>query len=119
MSDHLITGNYVAIPEDTILSTEWTKLTPTTRCVYTTMMAKYRRKGRGADGCVTWSQVELVEATGISLRTINTCIDCLLEKDWMGVYEAGGRWAKGTTYIMNPWYADRQSPKGYKVRDVE
>lgn len=100
MKDHLINGLYTALPNKTILSKEWISLTPSTRCVYKTMMTEYIRTGEKATGRVTWSQADLAEATAISLRTIRKCLDELLEKDWMCVYEPGGRWAKGTTYCM-------------------
>ena len=106
MPEHLIKGYYVAIPQTTLESKEWKALTPSTRCVYHSMMTKYIRTGMDADGRVMWAQIELAEATGLSLRTIGTCLDELLDKEWMWIDEPGGRWAKGTTYEMNPIYAD-------------
>ena len=114
MADHLITGYYVAIPQTTLESKEWKALTPSTRCVYHTMLKKYIRKGEGANGRVTWAQVELAEASGLSLRTIGRSTDDLLDKEWLWIDEPGGRWAKGTTYEMNPKYADGQTPKATK-----
>ena len=114
MSNHLIKGYYVAIPEDTIFSEEWKELAPTTRCIYTTMLTRYDRQGGRADGRVTWSQVELVGATGLSLRTVGRSIDELLDKEWISIWEPGGRWATGTTYDVAPEYADGQSPKPAK-----
>jgi hypothetical protein len=78
------------------------------------MMTRYKRTGKDANGQVTWSQVELVEATGVSLRTVGTCLDELLDMKWITIWEPGGRWAKGTTYEMNPIYADGQRPKPAK-----
>lgn len=114
MSNHLIQGYYVAIPEDTILSKEWRELTPTTRCVYTTMLTRYDRQGGNANGRVKWTQPEIAEKTGISLKTAFTCLQELREKNWITVWEPGGRWLDGTTYDINSFYADRQSPKPTK-----
>ncbi len=114
MQDHLIPGNYVAIPEKTLLSSEWKDLAATTKCTYTAMLTKYFRTGPKSNGRVMWAQIELSDATGISLRTIRKCIDELLDKEWIWIWEPGGRWAKGTTYEVNPIYADGQSPKPTK-----
>ena len=104
--DHFIKGNFVSLPESTLDSVEWKGLTAATRCVYTTMLKRYQRKGDPTDGEVVWSQVELVEQSGIPLRTVNRCILDLREKEWIWVMEPGGRWAKGTTYKINPVYSD-------------
>lgn len=114
MADHLIDGYYVAIPEDTVLSEAWKGLTHSTRSTYTAMLTRYKRTGEEADGMVTWAQTELAETTGASLRTIRSCLDEILEKKWITVWEPGGRRAKGTTYEINPIYADGQSPKPTK-----
>ena len=115
MPNHLIDGYYVALPETTILSKEWISLTPTTRCMYTTMLTRYDRQGANANGRVTWSQAELAKVTGISLRTIKTCIDELLDKGWMTIWEPGGRWLDGTTYEISSIYADGKDPKPTKL----
>jgi len=114
MSDHLINCLYSAIPNKVILSNEWKTLAPTTRCVYITMLTEYIRTGSEANGRVMWAQTDLAEVTGISLRTIRKCVDELLDKEWLWIWEPGGRWAKGTTYELNPVYADGQSPKPTK-----
>lgn len=104
--DQLISGNFVALPEKTLKSKAWKGLGASTRCVYTTMLRRYKRTGKQANGRVTWSQVELEEQTGVSLRTVNRSLDELIEKDWLTIWEPGGRWAKGTTYVVNPLYAN-------------
>lgn len=109
MSNHLVNGYYVALPEKTIDSKEWRSLTPSTRCVYTTMMLKYKRKGDNANGRVKWKQSELAIKVGLSLKTVNTCLQNLKDSKWISVYEPGGRWLDGTTYEMASIYADRQS----------
>lgn len=108
MPDHRIAKDkfYVAIPEDTLLSEAWHALTPSTRCLYLAMLTNYKRTGPQADGMVTWSQVELVAAVGLSLRTVNRSIKELLREEWITTWEPGGRWAKGTTYTVNSEYAD-------------
>ena len=115
MTDHLIKGYYVALPDTTLQSKEWIGLTPSTRCVYHAMMTKYKRTGKDANGRVTWAQIELAGATGLSRRTVGTCVDNLLDREWIWIDEPGGRWAKGTTYEMNPKYADGQTPKATKI----
>ena len=104
MPDHLIKGNFVAIPETTLDSDEWRDLTASTRSVYTAMLSRYKRKG--GDGRVKWKQTELAELTGFCLKTTNTCLQELEEKEWISVWEPGGRWLDGTTYDMNTLYAD-------------
>lgn len=101
-----IKGKFVALPESTLKSKAWKQLNTSTRCVYITMLRRYYRKGKRANGCVTWSQVELEKKSGMSLRTVNRCVDKLIEEDWLTIWEPGGRWAKGTTYKVNPVYAD-------------
>lgn len=103
---HLIKGYYVAIPETTLLSKQWRNFTPSTQAVYWTMLLKYMRTGKNANGRVKWKQDELAAATGLSRRTIVTCLQELINKGWTSVWEPGGRWLDGTTYKMNPLWAD-------------
>jgi len=97
---------YVAIPEKTLKSKQWLRFTPATRCVYWTMLLKYMRKGDNANGRVKWRQDELSKASGVGLRTVITCLQELKDKKWVSVYEPGGRWLDGTTYDVNPKWAN-------------
>lgn len=106
MSEQPIYGFFVAIPEKTLQSKQWRALKATTRCVYTTMLLRYRRAGVTAGDLVTWAQTELVETTGFSLSTVIRGLDELKDKEWLWIWEPGGRWAKGTTYRVNPLYAN-------------
>ena len=106
MPDHLVNGYYVAIPEKTLESKAWKLLTPSTRCVYTTMLLRYKRTGSESNGRVKWKQPKLAEESGLSLKTVNTCLQELKDKGWIEVWEPGGRWLDGTTYEVNPIYAD-------------
>jgi len=106
MSDHLINGYYVGLPENTLESKAWRTLTPSTRCVYTAMLLRYKRTGKEANGKVKWKQPELANKTGLSLKTVGTCLQELKDKEWITVWEPGGRWLDGTTYDVNPVYAD-------------
>lgn len=105
-ADHLIAGNYVSIPEITLQSKEWRSLKAYSRAVYTTMGLRYRRTGKDADGLVTWTQEELVEESGLPLRTVQRGVQELRTKEFVFVWEPGGRWQKGTRYEMNPKYMD-------------
>jgi len=106
MSEHLVKGYYVAIPEKTLDSEAWKSLTPSTRCVYTAMLVRYKRTGSESNGRVKWKQPELAEKARLSLKTVNTCLQELKDKGWIEVWEPGGRWLDGTTYEVNPIYAD-------------
>jgi len=116
MSDHLIVGKYVSIPEKTLRSKDWRDLKAYSRAVYTTMGLRYMRTGKSADGRVTWTQPELVEQSGLPLRTVQRGVQELRRKEFVSVWEPGGRWQQGTTYEMNPKYMDGK-PKGYKGLD--
>lgn len=109
MSNHLIKGNFVAIPETTLDSDEWRGLTASTRCVYEAMLLKYIRKG--GNGRVTWRQDELAKVSGFSLNTVKRSLDDLKAAKWITVYEPGGRWLDGTTYNIDPLYADGEGMK--------
>lgn len=114
MADQLIKGNYVALPEKTILSKAWKELQPSTRCVYTTMLLDYYRTGKNASDEVTWSQADLAEATGLSLRTVKRGTTELRSKEWIEIVSIGCRWSKGTTYKVNALYANGETPKPTK-----
>lgn len=106
MPDQNIKGYFVAIPNTTLESEQWRNLTLSTRCVYTTMLIKYWRTGKEANGRVKWKQPELAEKAGLSLRTVITCLQELKEKGWITIWEPGGRWLDGTVYEMNPIWAN-------------
>ena len=111
MAKQPIYGYWVGIPITTLQSKEWRNLQSTSRCVYIAMLMRYYRRGEEADGYVNWTQEELAEATGLSLRTVKTCTKELKEKEWITVWNLGGRWARGTTYAVNPLYANGQGPR--------
>ena len=111
MADQLIQGYYVAIPYTTLLSDEWRTLTASTKCVYQAMLLRYIRTGHKASRFVKWKQDELVEITGFSPRTIITSLQTLKDKEWVTVWEPGGRWLDGTVYEVNPLYANGETPK--------
>lgn len=106
MSDQLIKGYYVAIPETTIKSKQWKALTASTRCIYQVMLLRYYRTGKEANGRVKWKQEELVDMTGFSPKTIITSLQTLKEREWLTIWEPGGRWLDGTTYEVNPKWAN-------------
>ena len=106
MPEQKLIGKFVALPESTLDSKEWKELTSSTRCVYTAMLRKYRRTGKEANGRVKWKQPELAKKAGYSLRTVNTCLQELLEKRWITVWEPGGRWLDGTIYEVEPKWAN-------------
>ncbi len=112
MKDHLINGYYVSIPEKTLLSKQWRTFTPSTQAVYWTMLLKYKRTGKDANGRVKWKQEELAEAIGLTSRTVIKCLQVLKDKEWISVWKPGGRWLDGTEYRMNPLWADgAKTPK--------
>lgn len=106
MPDQHINGFYVALPETTLFSEQWKNLMPSTRCIFMAMLGKYWRKGDEANGKVRWKQEELVDKTGLSLNTIKRGLNELKEKEWLIVWEPGGRWLDGTTYEVNPIWAN-------------
>lgn len=101
-----IIGYFVATPETTLESAEWGNLTPSTRCVYLAMMLRYKRTGREANGRVKWKQPELAEKAKLSLKTVNTCLQELVENGWITIWEPGGRWLDGTIYEMASEWAN-------------
>ena len=72
------------------------------------MLRKYRRTGEDANGRVQWRQDELAEAAGFTRQTIITGIGELTDKKWISVWEPGGRWTEGTTYEVDPKWANGQ-----------
>jgi len=113
---HLIKGYYVAIPETTLQSDQWRAFAPSTQSVYWAMLLKYKRTGKDANGRVKWKQQELALAVGLARKTIIICLQELKDKGWIEVWAPGGRWLDGTTYKMNPLYADGQrNPKGQSI----
>ena len=113
MADHLISGYYVSIPETTLQSKQWRKLKAYSKVVFLTMGLEYQRTGSNANGLVTWTQGDLVKASGLSLRTVQRGIKELRENKFIVVWEPGGRWQRGTTYLMSSWYMDgrKETPK--------
>lgn len=118
MPDQLINGNFIAIPEKTLLCKEWKNLSVSTKCVYWTMLLRYKRKGKSAEGLVTWLQSELVQYTGLSLRTVKTAIKDLKMRGWIKTWEPGGRWSRATTYKMNSLYANGYTTTGQKPKKL-
>jgi len=106
MPDQKLVGNYVALPDSTTDSEQWKSFTPSTRCVYTTMLKKYRHAGQKANGRVKWKQDELAKVAGLSLKTIKRSLQDLKDANWISVWEPGGRWLDGTTYEMKPKWAN-------------
>jgi hypothetical protein len=70
------------------------------------MLLRYKRKGKDANGRVKWKQTELVKESGLSLRTVNRGLSDLKGTGWIAVWEPGGRWLDGTTYEVNPKWAN-------------
>jgi len=112
MPSQMINGNFIAIPEETLLSKQWKSLQPTTRCLYFTILKKYYRKGDRANGMVTWTYDELATEGGLSVRTVRRGMQELKQKEWLTIWELGGRWGRGTTYTVNPLHANGKLPKG-------
>lgn len=106
MPNQNINGYFVGLPETMLESKQWRALTPSTRCVYIAMLLKYRRTGKEANGRVKWKQPELAKKTGLSLKTVNSCLQELIENEWIAVWEPGGRWLDGTVYDVDPKWAN-------------
>lgn len=106
MPEQKLVGDFVALPESTLDSKQWKDFTASTCRVYTTMLRKYRRWGPDANGRVRWRQDELAEAAGVSLKTIKRSLNDLKDEKWITVWEPGGRWLDGTTYEVNPLWAN-------------
>jgi len=98
--------DFVGIPTNTLKSRQWKGLQPSTRCLYLAMLTKYYRRGRAATGRVTWTYDELVRAAGLSRRTVRRGMQELKQKEWVEVWEPGGRWKRDTTYAVNSLYAN-------------
>ncbi len=106
MPEQKLIGDWVALPESTLDSEQWKAFTASTCRVYTTMLRKYRRKGENANGRVKWRQDELAKASGLSLNTVKRGLQELKDEGWITIWEPGGRWLDGTTYKMNPKWAN-------------
>ena len=106
MQEQKLIGDFVALPESTLDSQQWKAFTASTCRVYTTMLRKYTRWGRNANGRVQWRQDELAKEAGFTRQTVITCIGDLIEAKWISVWEPGGRWIEGTTYEMAPEVAN-------------
>lgn len=106
MLEQKLIGKFVALPESTLDSKQWKELTSSTCRAYTAMLTKYKRTGKEANGRVKWKQPELAKKAGYSLKTTNTCLQELKDKGWITVWEPGGRWLDGTTYEVEPKWAN-------------
>jgi len=106
MSNHLVNGEFVAIPLQTLECREWNELKGFSRAIYMTMAIKYRRTGKEANGHVKWSHKELVSKSGIPSTTLKRRIKELKAKGFVAVWMPGGRWYSETEYIMVPQYID-------------
>lgn len=114
MSEQSLGNDFVGIPCKTLDSKQWKGLQPTTRCLYLTVLKRYYRNGKLANGMVTWTYDDLASEAGLSRRTVRRGMQELKQKDWVAVWEPGGRWERGTTYLVNPFYANGTTPKGSK-----
>lgn len=106
MPEQKLIGDFVALPESTLDSQQWKDFTASTCRVYTTMLRKYRRRGKDANGRVKWRQDELAKAAGLSLKTVKRSLQELKDEGWISVWEPGGRWLDGTTYKIAPEWAN-------------
>lgn len=101
---HFVKGNFVAIPEKTLLSKKYRELSPSTRIVWEVMLLKYKRTG--SEGRVKWKQGELADTAGLSERTVRDSLHILISKGLIRVWQPGGRWLDGTVYEMDSEWAD-------------
>jgi len=115
MPEQPLGKDFVGVPCTTLRSKEWKGLQPTTRCLYITMLIKYRRKGTMSTGKVTWTYDELAKAGGLSRRTVRRAMQELKQKDWVTIWEPGGRWKRDTTYGMNPLFANGGTPETTRI----
>ncbi len=106
MPEQKLIGNFVALPESTLDSVQWKAFTAATCRVYTTMLRKYMRTGKDANGRVKWRQDELAKAAGLSLKTIKRSLSDLKDEGWISTWEPGGRWLDGTEYTVAPKWAN-------------
>jgi len=104
MSDHLINGDFVAIPLKTLQSKKWRTLKGYSRSAYMTMATKYIRKG--GNGRVKWSHEDLIAESGIPSTTLKRGVKELKQQEFISVWMPGGRWHKETEYLMNPKFID-------------
>ena len=106
MPDQKVIGDFVMLPESTLLSKQWKNFTPSTRIVFATMMLRYKRKGDDANGHVRWKQQELSDMAGLTRRTVINCIQDLVNAKWIHVEELGNKWGEGTEYYIEPEWAN-------------
>lgn len=104
MADHLINGEFVAIPLKTLQSKQWRGLKPYSKVLFITMGLKYKRKG--GNGRVKWSQRELIKATGIPRSTVCDGMRQLKQRQFISVWSPGGRWQDAAEYEMSSLYMD-------------
>lgn len=109
MSEQSLGNDFVGIPTKTLKSKQWKGLQPTTRCLYTTMLIRYYR------GRVTWTYDELAKTGGLSKRTVRRAMQELKQKEWVSVWEPGGRWKRDTTYTIDPAFANGKAPKTTRI----
>jgi len=103
MADHLINGEFVAIPLKTLKSKKWRDLKGYSRAIFMTMATKYRRTGPDADGMVDWSQVDLIAESGVPSSTLKRGMKELKQKGFVVVWIPGGRWHSETTYDLTEY----------------
>ena len=99
MDDHRRTSKFVGIPSKTLLSKEWSELSPVTRCVYLTLLLRLHREGN-PDNLVTWTLKELTEAAGVSHNSVPRSLAVLKKRGWLIVWAISNRWGPGTTYSL-------------------
>lgn len=104
MPDHLINGDFVAIPLKTLQSKKWRDLKGYSRSVYMTMATKYIRKG--GNGRVKWSHKDLIKESGIPSTTVKRGVKELKKQEFVSVWMPGGRWHSETEYEMISKYID-------------
>jgi len=107
--------DFVGIPVKTLKSGEWKALQASTRCVYIAMLTRYYRSGDRASDKVKWTYDEVAFTTGLSRRTVRRAIQELRLDKWMTVWEPGSRWKQSTTYVVNPAYANDETPESARI----
>jgi len=105
----IIDGAYKKIPEGMIMSKEFNALTPSARCVYLVMLARYTRLM--PDDPFAMPYEEVVAITGFSSATITKAIKSLMKAGYIKIPQQGRYPHNVSLYKIDREPLERKYPK--------